>query len=61
MWDTPQLNLLLNNIQIEQVSNFTFLGINLETSISWKYHTKMIAIKIYKIIGILHKLKYIFF
>ena len=26
--------------------------------ISWKYHTKMIAIKISKIIGILHKLKY---
>ena len=30
------------------------------SSLSWKYHTKMIAIKISKIIGILHKLKYIF-
>ena len=58
--DTPQLDLLLNNIKIEQVSNFTFLGIILDTSLSWKYHTKMIAIKISKIIGILHKLKYIF-
>ena len=57
--DTPQLDLLLNNIKIEQVSNFTFLGIILDTSLSWKYHTKMIAIKISKIIGILHKLKYI--
>ena len=56
----PQLELLLNNIKIEPVSNFTFLGIILDTSLSWKYHTKMIAIKISKIIGILHKLKYIF-
>ena len=58
--DTSQLDLLLNNIKIEQVSNFTFLGIILDTSLSWKCHTKMIAIKISKIIGILHKLKYIF-
>ena len=58
--DTPQLDLLLNNIKIELVSNFTFLGIILDSSLSWKKHTKMIAIKISKIIGILHKLKYIF-
>ena len=32
--DAPQLNLLLNNIKIEQGSNFTFLGINLDTSLS---------------------------
>ena len=56
----PQLELLLNNITIEPVSNFTFLGIILDTSLSWKYHTKVIAIKISKIIGILRKLKYIF-
>ena len=43
---TPQLDLLLNNIKIEQVSNFTFIGIILDTSLSWKYHTKMIVIKI---------------
>ena len=54
--DTPQLGLFLNNIKIEQVSNFTFLGIILDTSLSWKCHTKIIAIKISKIIiGILHK------
>ena len=58
--DTPQLDLLSNNIKIELVSKFTFLGIILDPSLSWKYHTKMIAIKISKIIGILHKLKYIF-
>ena len=57
--DVPQLDLLLDNIQIELVSNFTFFGIILDASPSWKFHTKMIAIKI-SIIGILHKLKYIF-
>ena len=56
----PQLDLLLNNIKIEPVSNFTFLFIILDTSLSWKYRTKMIVIKISKIIGILHKLIYIF-
>ena len=43
---TPQLDLLLNNMKIEQVSNFTFIGIILDTPLSWKYHTKMNAIKI---------------
>ena len=43
----PQLDLLLNNIKIELVSNFTFIGIILDSrSLSWKNHTKMIAIKI---------------
>ena len=58
--DVPDLNLSLNNINIESVSHFTFLGIILDTALSWKYHTNMIAIKISKVIGILHKLKYIF-
>ena len=58
--DVTELNLLLNNIHIESVSHFTFLLIILDTALSWKYHTNMIAIKISKVIGILHKLKYIF-
>ena len=58
--EVPKLNLSLNNINIESVSHFTFLGIILDTALSWKYHINMIAIKISKVIGILHKLKYIF-
>ena len=58
--DVPQLHLLFDIIQIELVSNFTFLGIILDPSLLWKFYTKMIAIKISNIIGILHKLKYIF-
>ena len=58
--DVPDLNLLLNNINIESVSHFTLLGIIVDTALSWKYHTNMIVIKISKVICILHKLKYIF-
>ena len=58
--EVPDLNLSLNNIHIESVSHFTFLMIILDNALSWKYHTNMIAIKISKVIGILHKLKYIF-
>ena len=58
--DVPELNLSLNNINIKSVSHFTFLGIILDTGLSWKYHINMTAMKISKVIGILHKLKYIF-
>ena len=37
-----------------------FWDIILNTALSWKYHIIMIAIKLSKVIGILHKLKYIF-
>ena len=50
--DVPDLNLSLNNINFESVSHFTFLGIILDTALSWKYHTNMIAIKISKVTGI---------
>ena len=58
--DVPDPNLLLNNINIESISHFTFLGIILDITLSWKYHIDMINIKTSKVIGILHKLKYIF-
>ena len=35
------------DIKIEMVSNLTFLGSILDTSLSWKCYTKMIAIKIF--------------
>ena len=43
---------------IEQVPTFNFLGITLD--ISWKNHTKMVANKISRVIGILFRLKNIF-
>ena len=34
--DVPELSLSLNNINIEPVSHFTFLGIILDTALPWK-------------------------
>ena len=47
----------IDSVNMNDNINIHFI---LDTSLSWKYHTKMIAIKISKIIGILHELKYIF-
>ena len=58
-----KLNPLLLNISnsnIEFVSHFTFLGIILDETLSWKNHISMLTNKLSKIIGILHRLKYIY-
>ena len=45
---------------IEQVPTFIFLCITPDETLSWKNHTKMVANKISKVIGILLRLKNIF-
>jgi hypothetical protein len=50
-------NLTMNNIPIERVDDFMYLGITLNTSLSWKPHTQRVATKISKINGVLSKLK----
>ena len=45
---------------IEQVPTFNFLGITLDEILSWKNHTKMVANKISRVMGILFRLKNIF-
>ena len=42
---------------IEQVPTFNFLSITLDESLSWKNHTKRVANKISRVIGILFRLK----
>ncbi len=58
--DVTNINLSINNTSIEQVKHFTFLGITLDENLTWKHHTDMITTKLSKIIGILHRLKYIY-
>ena len=47
---------------IENVNEFNFLGLTLDCNLNFKPHTKIIAAKISRVdlIGVLHKLKYIF-
>ena len=53
------LNLIrIGNIKIKETSNIKFLGVYLDTKLSFKYHVKYISTKLAKSIGILNKLKY---
>ena len=57
---TPQLHLNIKGSPIENVNEFNFLGLTLDCNLNFKPHTKIIAAKISMVIGMLHKLKYIF-
>lgn len=49
--------LQINDIEIERVSNFNFLGTIVNENLSWKPHADHISNKISKYIGIMNKLK----
>ena len=57
----PNLLFNIDKMHIEQVTGFNFLGlIIIDTNLYWKAHFNAISTKISRIIGLLHKLKYIF-
>ena len=51
-------NLLINNINIENVAEFNFLGIQLSQNLKWKTHQNHVSLKLTKTIGILNRLKH---
>jgi hypothetical protein len=51
--------LKINNVDIERVTDFNFLGITLNESLSWHSHTSKIAGKISRTIGVMNRLKHI--
>ena len=52
------LELKIDNIFIERVYEFNFLGLNINENLNWKTHINKIAHKLSKSIGILNKLKH---
>ena len=52
--------LKLNNVNIERVSQFNFLGVILASSLKWDKHVAHVFLKILKVIGVLYRLKHIF-
>ena len=48
----------INNVPIEHVKEFNFLGITLDENLTWNCHINKIAMKLSKYIGILNKLKH---
>ena len=49
----------INNTNIEQVEQFKFLGLTLDSNLNWKKHSDNISNKCSQIIGILNRLKLI--
>ena len=56
----PQLSFNIDDLQIDQVYEFNFLGLTIDANLNWKAHLNAIGTKVSKIIGLLHKLKYVF-
>ena len=49
----------INNIKLERVEQFNFLGIVLDESLSWIPHINKVNGKLYRILGILNRIKYL--
>ena len=47
----------MQDIQIEFVKNFDFLGVILDENLSWRAHINSISKKLSKTIGVMNKLK----
>ena len=50
-------NLLINGRPIKKVTQFNFLGLILQSNMSWSMHTDHISLKVSKAIGIIYRLK----
>ena len=56
----PHINLSLNDVIIENVLKFNYLGIIIDEHLSWNSHIEMIGLKVSKAIGIINHLKLIY-
>ena len=42
------------------MTQFKFLGLNIDSNLNWKAHLSAVSTKVSRVIGLLHKLKYVF-
>ena len=56
----PQLSFNIEGLHIKQVYEFVFLGLTNNANLNWNAHLNAFGTKISRVIGLLHKLKYIF-
>ena len=52
--------LTMNNIDIERVSYFNFLGLIVSSNLKWHNHVQHVSIQISRMIGLMYRLKYIY-
>ena len=57
--DGPQVNITINGQKILQVTQTKFLGIIIESNLTWQAHIKFIRNKVAKSIGIIQKVRII--
>ena len=57
----PNLQLTISGSIIEHVTQFKFLGLNIDSNLNWKAHLSAVSTKVSSVIELLHKLKYICF
>ena len=53
----PKLSLSINNKEIEQCSQFNFLGINIDETLSWRPHAHVVGNKISRAVGVIKRLR----
>jgi hypothetical protein len=53
-----EISLLIRNNRIKQEKYIKYLGILLDSNLSWKYHISHLAKKIKRCIGIISKIRY---
>ena len=56
--NVPIIHVKIDDIEIQHVTEFNFLGMIVDENISWKCHVNYIANKIAKTVGILNRLKH---
>ena len=44
--------IIINNVIIECVANFDFLGVRIDKKLSWNSHTDKISLKLFRCVGI---------
>ena len=54
----PDLNLTIDNVDIERVRKFDFMGVTNTDTLTWRDHTSKLANKISKSVGVMSRLKF---
>ena len=57
--DLNDFNIVLDNVILPRVDKVKFLGVYLDSSLSWKYHIHEVESKVSKNIGIISRLKHL--
>ena len=52
------INLIINGIPIERVEKVTFLGVNIDSDLSWKTNISYVQTEIASVIGVISKIRY---